>query len=219
MTNWSIEFLYSQFIRPLTWQQWLTAYCIVGYLIVVFTLCVGLVFRLVRRLFAKPSDRDSSALLKAAHEMSNEHTSVIKDIAIWNVMAIAWPLVCGLVIKAGVENLRSKISGLGDSSSHWRLDEPESQFECGMSDLIERVDHFTVASQNLIQDPLGRTPLVPFGHLNPEWERFIQGYNVTDAMWSFHIKPDADRIYRKMRRGFAIVRDGKVIDEMFVEWA
>jgi hypothetical protein len=221
MFDWTTEFLQWLIIGPLTWQHWLTAYCVVGYLIVMLILFVGLVFRLLRRLFAKSSDRDLAELLKAAQAMSNKHTSVIKDIAIWNVMAIAWPIVCGLAIKSSLDSLRSKINGLSDSSSHWCLDEPEPQFECGMDDLIERVDHFTVANQNLIQDPLGRTPSKPFGHLNPKWVRFIEGFNVADAMWSFHIKPNAvgQLPLRKMRKGFAIVRDGKVVDEMFVEWA
>ena len=205
---------------PQNWLQWMAAYFLVGYGIVLFMLTAGLIFRLVRHIVAKPEDKDLSALLKAARAMSNQRFQVLKDIGLWNMMAIAWPVVIGLAFKAVLDTLKSKISHRAEGSD-WSPDEQESRFECRMSDLVERVDHLTVADLNLVHDPLGRSPSKPFGHLNPEWERFIDGFIADDAMWSFHIKPNAERKFpfRRMRKGYAIVRDGQVVDEMFVEWA
>jgi hypothetical protein len=59
-------------------------------------------------------------------------------------------------------------------------------------------------------DPLGRSPTLPFGHLNAAWQRFLAGKPVGAELWAFQ----DPWTYRT--NGYAWVRLGKIHSEIVV---
>jgi hypothetical protein len=57
-------------------------------------------------------------------------------------------------------------------------------------------------------DPLGAVPDLPFGHLNPAWERLKTGMQPGDQISTF-IAPWEEFGIRWERRGYAVVRGGE----------
>ena len=60
-------------------------------------------------------------------------------------------------------------------------------------------------------DPLGAVPAVPFGHLNPAWERLKSGMQPGDEISTFVASWKSYGVMRELS-GFAIVRAGKSVN-------
>jgi hypothetical protein len=56
-----------------------------------------------------------------------------------------------------------------------------------------------------------RAGSVPFGHLNADWERLKASMLPGDEIWGFCSPPDSWQ-HLAGRAGYALVRDGQVID-------
>ena len=101
-------------------------------------------------------------------------------------------------------------------------DEDENDFTCNMGNLVSEITPIEAEVFNHINDPLGKTPNLPFGHLNKAWSRLLaEMTEPADQLWSFFIPKDTHiGLYRSVSgdvRGYAIVRKGRIVGELVVE--
>lgn len=103
------------------------------------------------------------------------------------------------------------------------LEEDEPEFDCTPQYLVAKVDPVDAELTSYVIDPLNKVPPLPFGHLNTAWGNFLaEMLDPADELWSFYIPkgescgpygfPSSGEI-----RGFAKVRDGKVLGEFITE--
>ena len=121
-----------------------------------------------------------------------------------------WP---GMLFVAASEWLisRKEPSAAAPRDPDW-LDDFEiggsaHKFEVAPEDLHEQLTVQEIGAREMVSDPLGAVPDLPFGHLNVVWRRFLDDCAETDELWSF------SKLWRKteFRSGYARVRDGKPI--------
>ena len=96
-------------------------------------------------------------------------------------------------------------------------------FECAPKYLITEVNPIDAEIASYIVDPLGTVPPLPFGHLNKGWANFLSDMtDERDKMWSFYIPKGSKTGKYQFEcssdiRGYAKVREGKVLAEFITE--
>jgi hypothetical protein len=74
-----------------------------------------------------------------------------------------------------------------------------------------------------ISDPCGERPAVPFGYLWASWRGFLKAGEPGAELWSFERTSDVDKATSPFNcnysRGYAWVKDGKILHEFAVEGA
>ncbi|QWD63374.1 hypothetical protein [Polynucleobacter sp. MWH-UH2A] len=96
-------------------------------------------------------------------------------------------------------------------------------FDCAPEYLVAQVNPIDAELASYIVDPLGTVPAVPFGHLNQGWANFLaEMTDPTEEIWSFCI-PKGSKTGKYQfeatseTRGYARVRDGKILGEFIYE--
>lgn len=96
-------------------------------------------------------------------------------------------------------------------------------FDCAPEYLIAQVNPVDAEIASYVIDPLGTVPPLPFGHLNQGWVDFLADMtDDRDEMWSFFI-PKGGKTGKYQfettseTRGYARVRDGKILAEFITE--
>lgn len=67
-----------------------------------------------------------------------------------------------------------------------------------------------IEAAEIVSDPAGAVPQVPFGHLNPVWESFKQSIQDGDQLWSFSALWQLEWGGTDVREGYVIVREDSV---------
>jgi len=80
-------------------------------------------------------------------------------------------------------------------------------FAVEMKDLLEQSTRQEIEAKEIIFDPLGAVPNVPFGHLNASWQKFIANLESGDTLWTFSAPWNITWYEPETRFGYAIVRD------------
>ena len=96
-------------------------------------------------------------------------------------------------------------------------------FDCSPEYLVAKVNPVDAEVASYIIDPLGAAPPLPFGHLNQGWVNFLSDMtDDCDEMWSFYI-PKGGKVGKYQfettseTRGYAWVRDGKILSDFIIE--
>ncbi len=84
------------------------------------------------------------------------------------------------------------------------VDEPE--FAVTRGDLQTQLSLQEVERQEMVFDPLGAAPNVPFGHLNTAWRKFCESMEPQDCLWSFTANWTISWGGKDFRQGYVIVR-------------
>ena len=84
------------------------------------------------------------------------------------------------------------------------------------------IDLKQIEKEHLIHDPIGLTPEVPFGFLNPAWTRFVASCTKNDKLFAFYIPKGTITNHFKQKaegdiRGFVKLQGKKIVDEFLVE--
>ena len=87
------------------------------------------------------------------------------------------------------------------------LDE-EREFAVERSHLQERLTVLQIEAREVVTDPLGAVPDLPFGHLNAAWKTFAEGVGADDELWSFTAPWQTTWGRREVRTGYVVVRGG-----------
>ena len=127
------------------------------------------------------------------------------------VVVIGWP---GFLVWAFLKKLRERRE---------RMKGEEPTFICKPEYLIRKVSLIEAEQENIITDPLGLTPKLPFGHLNAAWAQFLGefGFDESAELWYFEVPIGSDiNDYLTSdgpMSGYAKVVKGKVVGEFVIE--
>ena len=83
--------------------------------------------------------------------------------------------------------------------------------------LVREMTVAEIEKANMVMDPLGAAPNIPFGHLNAVWVEFRDGLGVGETLHLFEsVGPNAFR--KQMIWGYAVCREGRVERFMTAGW-
>ncbi len=85
----------------------------------------------------------------------------------------------------------------------------EQEFAVERQHLRERLTVEDIEMREVVTDPLGAVPEVPFGHLNAAWNAFLNGHSDGTELWSFSARSQTAWGGQELRSGYVMVRNGK----------
>jgi hypothetical protein len=103
---------------------------------------------------------------------------VVMPVGLSLLAVAAWPLLVGIFV-------RSWWSG-----DHVAAPPVDRSLVVTAADLVEPLTVDAIESRERVSDPLGAVPDLPFGHLNPAWQRFLQAAGPEARLWSFRAVRD-----------------------------
>lgn len=99
----------------------------------------------------------------------------------------------------------------------WTLDE-EPEFGVESGHMQERLTAHQIEAREMVADPFGAVPSVPFGHLNSAWKTFVGTVAESDEIWSFSAPWQTRRGPKEIRAGYVIVHDGAPAAHLLTMW-
>lgn len=96
------------------------------------------------------------------------------------------------------------------------IDEPE--FAVTRDDLQTQLSLQEIEQMEMVFDPLGAAPNVPFGHLNTAWKKFCEGMEPHDSLWSFTAHWTSAWGSKDIRQGYVIVRGEEIGSHFITAW-
>lgn len=108
---------------------------------------------------------------------------------------VGWPAVIWLGIKSAMPRAEST------GADGWEFGE----FTVRPYHLTSRASIEAIEAQELVVDPLGAAPQLPFGFLNDRWRALLQTREPGDELWTFEAP-----YMRTTRLGYALVRSGVI---------
>ena len=170
-------------------------------------LAVGVLVLLVLLIDNRRSDSarlaGSSAIMDALHPerkmlryriLSGLVTPVLTAVGV----LLLWPF-----------GLAMKLQDMAKQRDHAKRKEAET-FRLKPSDLLERMSLADIAQRELVHDPLGAAPQVPFGHAHAAWQKFIEALQPGYEIWCFNAQRTLSSGSQEYRRGYAIQRQGQI---------
>jgi hypothetical protein len=88
--------------------------------------------------------------------------------------------------------------------------EEADTFKLKAADLVEHMSLADIAQREMVHDPLGAAPQVPFGHAHAVWQKFTEALQPGDEIWRFSAQHTLSWGPIEHRRGYAIKRQGQV---------
>lgn len=107
-----------------------------------------------------------------------------------------WPLFLYWIIK-------DKLFPPIETSEH-------TPFAISKNDLINQYTVEQIESHELVSDPLGGVPNLPFGHLNKAWTDFISEKSNDDSIWSFTTIWSSEFGLPDKYEGYVITNEGRI---------
>jgi hypothetical protein len=192
-------------VNSIDWAFWLYIYLALG---LVTTLSfLGLTFKERPSKFVKD--------MRSALGYGKTLKDYLQDLLVYSiaslVVVIGWP---GFLIWAFLKKLRER-------REHMRDEEPT--FICKPKYLIRKVSLIEAEQENMITDPLGLTPQLPFGHLNSAWAQFLGefGFDESAELWYFEVPKGQSSSEHDMLEGpiagYAKIVKGRVVGEFVIE--
>lgn len=86
----------------------------------------------------------------------------------------------------------------------------ENEFFVSMNDLGQRMSQEEIEQKEIVADPLGAVPHVPFGHLYSIWERFTSELCDADELWTFSTTWRSIFGDGRVKSGYAVMRGGSI---------
>ncbi len=112
-------------------------------------------------------------------------------------IVIAWPVAIYLKAK---ELFPERNSESGDT---------KREFAVESEHLRERLSVQAIEQREIVPDPLGAVPALPFGHLHDAWARFVNDLPEGAEVWSFSAQWENRWRQKEFRKGYVAVHDGK----------
>lgn len=116
------------------------------------------------------------------------------------VTTILWPLFVPFIIYEKCASRRNER----------QLKSEERSFAPNKGDLVDRFTVTEVEAHEIVDDPLGGAPRLPFGHLHEAWERFLTELPVGAQLWSYAVVWDNRWRAQEHREGYVAVIDGGI---------
>ncbi|WP_349609006.1 hypothetical protein [Cupriavidus sp. DF5525] len=112
---------------------------------------------------------------------------------------VSWPVIALWMVK-------DKTLPKADTAAR-AIEEP---FSVARRDLIAQTTIDEIEQCELVDDPLGAVPAVPFGHLHERWGTFSNEVHPRDTIWSFAANRTDNWGIERRRYGYVCVRDDKI---------
>ena len=192
-------------INLIGWMTWLYIYLGIG-------LMIALIFYGLS-LKDRPSQfvKDMRSALGYGKTLKDH----LQDILVYTLagltILIGWP---GFLIWAFLKKLEERRE---------RMKEDEPKFMCKPEYLIRKVTLIEAEQANMIDDPLGLVPDVPFGHLSQAWTKFLSEFGLEEEneLWFFEVPKGSSTgeydMFDGPISGYAKIVKGKVISEFVIE--
>lgn len=127
------------------------------------------------------------------------------------VLVALWPLAIGAMIMEFVSE-RAKSTSREQAEA-----EEEVPFAVTRDDLLEELSAAEVEAREMVHDPLGAVPNLPFGHLNNAWKAFLQDVAPDDAIWKFSARRSAGWGGTELVIGYVVVRGDSIGSHIVTE--
>lgn len=85
----------------------------------------------------------------------------------------------------------------------------EPIFEIQRKNLLEKLTVKEIEEREIVRDPLGAVPVLPFGHLNKGWRKFLESTDTDFELWSFSAEW-APWGGPELRKGYVQVHQGEI---------
>jgi hypothetical protein len=189
----------------LGWKEWLSIYVLPG--------LVALIYNLAKTYKDRPSEFARSLLKAMGRETSlKQH---LENLLVYSIavicMLFGWP---GFLVWWIIDSRKEASNALERDKPH---------FFCAPEYLVNQISPEDAESTSFIHDPLGKTPKLPFGHLNTAWGYFLSDMlEQGDELWVFHIPKGSctgmlGRACYGEVSGYAKVRNGQIFGEFITE--
>mgnify|MGYP003334556811 FL=1 len=140
--------------------------------------------------------------------VSNEHLTlwpwvlkhVLKPLLGFVILTFVWPLAWFVGFMAVWEDWRRKAK---DKRAEFVVKRKYLKSPCQLS-LVEQ--------SNLVDDPLGAVPALPFGHLNAVWSDFVLKRPDAAELWSFACVWENRYGRKDQRQGYAWLLNREITD-------
>lgn len=99
-----------------------------------------------------------------------------------------------------------------------RTPSEEPEFAVTRNDLQTQLSLKEIEQLEMVFDPLGAAPNVPFGHLNASWKKFCEGMEPHDSLWSFTAQWASAWGSKDIRQGYVIVRGEEIGAHFITVW-
>lgn len=103
-----------------------------------------------------------------------------------------------------------KLQYMAEQRARVKREEADT-FKLRPSDLVERMSLADIAQRELVHDPMGAAPQVPFGHAHAAWQKFTEALQPSDEIWRFSAQRTLSWGPLEHRRGYAIQRQGQLV--------
>lgn len=103
-----------------------------------------------------------------------------------------------------------------DKGKRFTSEEPE--FAVTRNELQTLFSLHEIEHLEMVFDPLGAAPNVPFGHLNAAWKKFCEGMEPNDSLWSFTAHWTSAWGSKDIRQGYVIVRGEEIGAHFITIW-
>lgn len=110
-------------------------------------------------------------------------------------VVIFWPVAA--YMKLTDRFTKKNESGLGE----------EREFSVEPGHLQERLTAQEIEAHEMVEDPLGAVPNLPFGHLNAAWRNFLDSRSDGDELWSFTARWETTWGQKELLAGYVLVRN------------
>ena len=187
------------------WMNWLYGYLAIGG----FTAIVFLLLSYKER----PTKFARDVMAALGHGKTIKQ--YLQDTLVYSIatltIVIGWP---GFLIWAFLKKLEERRE---------RMKEDEPEFMCKPEYLVRKVTLIESEQTNIIQDPLGLVPNVPFGHLSQAWTKFLSEFGLEEEneLWFFLVPQGSSTgeydMFDGPISGYAKVVNGKVMGEFVIE--
>lgn len=190
---------------PSTWSNYLILYMVPGTSMIAYLL--------LKILLNRPLDFAKSLVrIKGKEESWLDKFKEVFTFSLGMIcVLVGWPGFLVWLVKEKID----------ETAQQKRYDEPD--FNCLTEHLITKANPLEAEASSYVIDPLGTVPPLPFGYLNKAWGNFLADMiDDRDEMWFFLIpKGSKHGKYRIAAtsdiKGYARVRNGKVLDEFITE--
>jgi hypothetical protein len=163
------------------------------------------------QLTKSPADDRIADLLLAADPSSNKWwwkplNKVVVPILAAIMVLVVWPIAIYWKAKEMIEARNIKEA------------EPPKEFAVTRDRLLKRWSVGEIEKTEIVSDPMGAAPRLPFGHLNPAWENFKQSIQDKDQLWSFSAPWTSDWGRNEVRDGYVILRGETIGPHFLTRW-
>lgn len=174
---------------------------------------IGALILLIMYVSHKLSTKSESEGVKGILDALNPERGTLSYRLINGVLV---PILASvLVLFAWPAALYMKIKDMRDRGPGGSFE--EKVFKVGKGDLLLKLTKEKIESEEVVEDPLGGVPALPFGHLNKCWSDLLAQMQAEDELWSFKSKWDGNWGRSEIRSGYVIVRAGLPEDYILTE--